>query len=235
MDHKPAVLLIHGYGVRSSFWDLLVEHFQSLDRFGKIQAMSLDVSVLDHGVEQVAEAARQLHGETGSKVILLGHSLGGAYGALAAQKLEPSQLAGLVALSSPYGEKKPTPSLIFWLIKRRLLPGWLVRGSFFSPYTPVPLQKRLFNNASPEKGEVLDQLSWSHWFHQDRVTALPCPTLVIASQGDKLVHWTASRSLAEALEADFILAPPEKAWGHNDWVVLGDASDFVTQTIIDRL
>src|SRR5690349_14864368 len=103
MSYFP-ILCVHGYGVRAFFWDEFKKNAGSagLD----VATVDLKLVNIESAVDEVIDFVRTLSAEKKSPIVLMGHSLGGILSALAARDLGPDVLAGLIVISSPFGEKK---------------------------------------------------------------------------------------------------------------------------------
>ena len=102
--HSRPLLLIHGYGVRSYFWNALQPHLA--EQFHPIETPDLELPDVESGVALVGDACRALRHQASQPVVLVGHSLGGILAALAARDLASDTVSHLVVIASPYGHRR---------------------------------------------------------------------------------------------------------------------------------
>jgi pimeloyl-ACP methyl ester carboxylesterase len=220
------VLALHGYGVRGNIWELLGSELSS--GFGPFRAPDIDASDPDDLQARAVTEISSFSNEIGGPVLVIGHSLGAVVAALAANRLGTSAVSGAVLIAPPFGTRDTVPGPVLrFLLRTRLLPPALIRPRFFSAHTPKEIQKRIFREAVPEK-PGLQQLTTSRtWFHTPLLTRpLPVPTLVVASESDRIVPISQSRSLAEAISAPIEIFPAERGVGHDDF--------FASQAIVSE-
>jgi pimeloyl-ACP methyl ester carboxylesterase len=211
------VLFLHGYGVRGGIWMPLRKELEG--RSGPVAAPDLDASDIEQLQTLAVTRASEFSREVGGPILLVGHSLGAVIAALTANRLGRSAIAGAVLIAPPYGtrEKGVSPVLRF-LLRHRLLPPALIRPRFFSPHTPLETQKRVFREAVPEAPDLQKITFEQTWFHTALLAKpLPVPTLVIASEGDRIVSSDQSVRFARAIQAELELIPAERNVGHDDF------------------
>ncbi len=210
------VVLLHGYGVRSAFWEPAHEVFQS--HFEDVLVPDIEMNDLRTMLDWTASYVTERAGEIGKPVYLVGHSLGGALAAVTAARLGLSVVAGFAAIAAPYGDRHVS-ALLRFLIRYRLIPGFLARGRFFSDLTPKHVQKRMFATAVPETPELQDALFAPRYFHTDMLTAPAAqPAIVIASACDRVTAAAQSSALAHALGASLHEFGAEREVNHNDYI-----------------
>ena len=163
------LILLHGYGVRSFFWEPIKTFFES--KFPQIYVPDLQMDsptvLLKTSLEYV-QSIQQNHPD--DEIFLVGHSLGGAVAFLVAQELGPDVVKKVVLIAVPYGEQKvPFKSLTRFLIKYRLIPNFFSRPKFFSKNTPKAVQKRMFKQVVPESDAMIDEVLKEKFFYTDMV------------------------------------------------------------------
>lgn len=210
-------IFLHGYGVRGGIWDTVRAELGS--DAGANAAPSLDANDVDELVTLARGRVRRFSLEVDGPVLVVGHSLGAALAALVAQDPGASVVAGAVLIAAPYGERDEIPGpLLRFLLRYRLIPPALLRPRFFSSHTPVALQKEVFANAVPEAPALRELTVQKRFFHTDRLTGpLPVPSLVVASECDRIVPARLSRELADVLGSRLELLPASEGIGHDDF------------------
>lgn len=223
------VVLVHGYGVRSSFWEKLQPQ---LEQAGfRVVAPDLAGDSPVDLAEQVAHIARDA--STDGPVALVGHSLGGILCAMAALRAPAELVSHLVVIASPYaGRAKSVGPIIKFLIRFRLLPPALIRPRFFSSATSRADQKRWFARAVPESAALQQVLFGTDWFPVGELSRPSRrPALAISSDADRIVDAEATGALAAALGAVEHRFPRERAVGHNDFAASDTVSAEVSRVI----
>lgn len=224
-------LLLHGYGVRGGTWDSVRASLGA--RAGVVSAPDLEAESIDRLVTIARGRVRRFSLEVDGPVLVVGHSLGGVLAALAA--LEPGRpvVAGAVVIAAPYGERENAPGPIMsFLLRHRLIPPGFIRPRFFSSLTPIDIQREVFANAVPEAPALREITVSRRHFHTDLFTdRLPVPSLVIASESDRIVPAAQSRAFAEVLGAEKLILPPEEGVGHDDFF----AAPAVARRVADAI
>lgn len=209
------LLLFHGYGVRGWFWDRFRDALAANGL--EAQAPDLDFSTVTAAIDDARRRVEAANAEAGP-VTLIGHSMGAVLSAITARDLGPQVIERAILIAPPWGERGSTPPLVTWLIRRRLLPGFLIRGRFFGRHTERAEQVRIFGKAVPESEALMDAVFAPRWFH---VPLLPGRiagnVTVVASEGDRVVPAGQSRAMAERIGARFHLIPAAEGVGHNDF------------------
>ncbi len=209
------LLLYHGYGVRGWFWDRFRDALAA--RGQQAAAPDLDFSTLTSAIDDARRRVEAAHA-AGGPVTLVGHSMGAVLAAITLRDLGPKVIERAVLIAPPWGERGSTPPIVTWLIRRRLLPGFLIRGRFFGRHTDRAEQARIFGKAVPESEALMDAVFAPRWFH---VPLLPGPVsgdvLLVASEGDKVVPAAQSRALGERIGAKIHVIPAAEGVGHNDF------------------
>ncbi|TVR90406.1 MAG: alpha/beta hydrolase [Spirochaetaceae bacterium] len=213
------VVLLHGYGVRGSFWRYLKPVLA--ERFEKVRAPDLEMSTLETMTSSTSSYCRTLAHSTGQRLILVGHSLGGVLAAIVAQELGADVVDRVVIIAAPYGEhrmSKVGAAITRLLIRFRLIPDAVARRRFFSDNSPTERQKTLFAEAVPESAELQNMLFAPVWFHtKSLVSPLPVPSLVIASEFDKVVPYTQTLQFAEVLSSQTRIFAVQEQVAHDDF------------------
>jgi predicted alpha/beta hydrolase family esterase len=210
-------LLFHGYGVRSGTWNTVRAALG--DRAGAVAAPDLDADTVDDLIALARGRARRFSLETDGPILAVGHSLGGILAALVAQNPGAPVVAGAVIIAAPYGERENAPGpLTRFLLRHRLIPPALLRPRFFSSQTPPDLQREVFANAVAEAPALRELTVQPRHFHTDLFTGpLPVPSLVIASEADRIVPASQSRAFAEVLGSETLILPARERVGHDDF------------------
>ena len=207
--HVPPLLLIHGYGVRSYFWNALQPHLA--EHFHPVEAPDLELPDVESGVAIVADACRTLRARFSQPVVLVGHSLGGVISALAARDLAPDAVSHLVVIASPYGHRVGR-AFGPW-VRLRFAFGFIgrdeLRDRFFGPQVPETIQRALFDSPANESAELKALGRRSRWFHTGAFPAgVPQRALAIGSAADQIVHINETREFAEELHARMVTFRP---------------------------
>ncbi|MFP4373600.1 MAG: alpha/beta hydrolase [Spirochaetaceae bacterium] len=211
------LLCLHGFGVRGYFWDVIKPHLENVYARVVTPDLRMDTieTVLDSGRRLTEQSAR----EDGAPVAIIGHSLGGVVGALAARDLGPATVDRVVLVAPPFGERGEVPGpFLRFLLRHRLIPDFLSRPRFFSSETPTSIQKSIFKRAVDESPELKELLFRPKRFHTDLFDGpLPVPTLVVASEADRIVPVRESLEFAERLGAATEVYAAARGIGHDDF------------------
>lgn len=214
----PPVLLLHGVCSTGATMHVLADAFR--DRGYRVLAPTLaaqrrtDVWALDGSLarltlsallDEARSQARALAEDSGEKPVIVGHS-NGALLALAIAGLNEARAIGLVAPAPPPSVPGPPLWLRRMLFARVFGRGWEARAVRFRPRWPftgeVPgsaLAGTLCPDSGPAMAEVLALARGGPF---DPAPPQPCPTVVIAGAGDRLVPTALTRSLAQRYGAD---------------------------------
>jgi pimeloyl-ACP methyl ester carboxylesterase len=159
--------------------------------------------------------------------------MGAVLAAIAARDLGPGVVLAAVLLAPPFGERESVPGpFLQFLLRRRLLPPFLVRPRFFSANTPRRLQRAAFRAAVPEAPAIQALTFEKRWFHTDYFTEpLAQSALVIASEADRIVPVEQSVRFAEAIGARQHIFPAAEDVGHNDLCM----SPSIVPGIVERI
>ena len=223
------LVLLHGYGVRSFFW----EPMQTvLNEHGIANvAPDLDMASVEDGLRQISDIVAAVRENRGEPVTLVGHSLGGVLAALAGKRMGPSAVARVVVLSSPFGRNRrgPLAPLLRLALATGLLPPDAVRPRFFGPAIPTERQRALFDRAVREQ-PGLRSLPWQReWFHSRSFpNGLEQPSVVIASAADRVVPAAQTRAFAAAIGAVYHEFPASEQIGHDD---LGVSTEIARRVV----
>ncbi len=223
------VILVHGYGVRGSFWDKLKP---------RLEQSGISVIAPDLAGDSPEDLAKQIEAlvrreSPGAPVMLVGHSLGGILCSLVASRVDTAIVSHVAVIAAPFGgrARKLNP-IVRFLIRFRLLPQFLVRPRFFSAATAKADQKRWFARAVPESPRLQSVLFAEGWFPAEAFSSpLSQRTLVIYSEADRIVEASATAEFARALGAEELVFPLRRAVGHNDFA----ASDGVADEVAGEL
>ena len=214
---RPAgAVLLHGYGVRSYIWTPFREAAGST--LGTIALADIDAESLSDLITRAKARVRRHSLECDAPVLVVGHSLGGVLAAISARDLGPEVVSAVVMLAPPYGERRRVPGkLLQFLLRHRLIPPFLLRPRFFTAHTPRGVQRAVFKAAVPEAPAIQALTFEPRWFHTELLTEkLAQPSLVIASEADRVVPHEQSKVLAEVIGARFHLFPEAMNVGHDD-------------------
>lgn len=205
------ILLLHGYGVRSYFWDRLRPELSK--RFSTVVAPDIDADSFGSYVEEVERLALVQQ----PPVSLVGHSLGALVAAAAALRLGADVVSHAVLLAPPGSSSERMGPVMRFLLRNQLIPQFLVRPRFFEQ-TPVAVQKRIFDRAVVESPALQDDI---YVRRAELVEGLhgpmPQPALVVCSDADRIVPAGQSASLAERLGAGLHRFSAEDRIGHDDY------------------
>lgn len=210
-------LFFHGYGVRGGTWKSVQAALGA--KTGPTRTPDLSAATREELVELAVENARAFSSDENAPVLLAGHSLGSVLAALVAQRLGPAVVAGAVLIAPPYGDRENLPGpLMRFLLRRRLVPPFLLRPRFFSSHTPIEIQKEVFANAVPEAPALREMTLSTRFFHTDLFDGpLPVPSLVLASRCDRIVPAHQSESFGRLLGSEIVMLGEEDGVGHDDF------------------
>ncbi len=203
MSKSPAskespLLCLHGFGVRSWFFDPFVQLFAS-ERV--VHAPDLYERTILGRVRQGGEALKQLEEISRKQAIVVGHSLGGVVGAILASK-NPQTIAGLILISTPFDGRQGSRlflGLQKFLIKRDLIPDRIAMSWFFSDVTPRETQISFFKKIVPEPPTLIDETFLPILPHSTILPSIKIPTLCIGSRDDKVVSVSQMEKVAKAI------------------------------------
>lgn len=226
---ETTIVLVHGYGVRGSFWEKLQPKLMLHGH--RVVAPDLSGDSPFDLADRLESVARE-QAATG-RVALVGHSLGGILCALVAGRVGPAVVSHLVVIASPFaGRAKSVGPVVKFLIRYRLLPPALIRPRFFSRATSRSDQKRWFARAIPESPALQQVLFGTDWFPTAELSRkLVQPALAVYSEADRIVEAAATRQLAAAIGAEEYRFARDRGVGHNDFAASDAVSDEVAGTI----
>lgn len=228
--NEHTVILVHGYGVRGSFWDKLKPR---LERSGtRVLAPDLAGNSPGELADQIETLARAESG--GRPVMLVGHSLGGILCALVASRVNTGVASHVVVIAAPFGgrARKLNP-LVRFLIRFRLLPQFLVRPRFFSAATSKADQKRWFARAVPESPALQSVLFGDGWFPAEAFSSPPRQrALVVYSEADRIVDAAATAAFTRALDANELVFERARGVGHNDFAASDGVVDELARALL---
>jgi pimeloyl-[acyl-carrier protein] methyl ester esterase len=222
--NQTPLLCLHGFGVRGWFFDPIRSHFKQ-ER--TISTPDLYERTISGRLAQAVEELTSISASTKSKVIVMGHSLGGVIGSILASKF-PKKIAGLVLIATPFdgrGGNRLSIGIQKFLVKRQLIPDSLAMGLFFSNVTAKETQKAFFEKVVPEPPALIDEIFLPELPHVKILPKISVPTLCLGSRDDKTVsfHQMEKLSLAipkvtlwltEDLNHSELLHGPESATAH---------------------
>lgn len=191
---------------------------------------------VDEGVTTVVAEIDRTAEAYGTPVAVIGHSLGGVVASLAVRDLPQAIASHLVVIASPYGNR--VGRAFGPLMRLRLALGLVgnteMRRRFFGRRVPDSLQREVFAAASAESRELRALARASRWFHTGAFPAgAGRPTLVVASEADRVVHVRETLEFGEELGAERHLFPRSDGVGHDDFGVWPPAAQ-PTATAIAR-
>ncbi|MEX2444122.1 MAG: alpha/beta hydrolase [Alkalispirochaeta sp.] len=228
-----SLILIHGYGVRSYFWNALRPHLAAY--FDPIETPDLELPDIESGVAMVTNACRTLRRRSSQPVVLVGHSLGGILAALAARDLEPETVSHLVVIASPYGHR--VGRAFGPILRLRFTLGVIgkdkVRRRFFGPAVPEDVQRSIFDSPADESAELKALGRRKRWFHTGEFPhGVPQRALAIGSAADRIVHIDETREFAEELNARMVTFPSSDRIGHDDFGVWDPSAEQTAREIV---
>lgn len=211
------LLCLHGFGVRGYFWEVIKPHLESV--YDRVLTPDLQMDTIATVLESGRRLAQEAAGEDRAPVAIMGHSLGGVVGALAARELGPPAVDRVVLVAPPFGEKAEVPGpLLRFLLRQKLIPDFVSRPQFFSSQTPASIQKSIFKRAVDESPELKALIFQPKRFHTDLFDGpLLVPTLVVASEADKVVPVHESLEFADRLGAATAVYGARRKVGHDDF------------------
>ncbi len=214
-----SILCLHGYGVRSWFWDRV---YTELTRRGH-RVITPDLQMRSMS-ELMADVDRLITENAPS--VVLGHSLGAA---MAVRNLD-HRLRAAVLLAPPAAARaNSTSGLTLFLLRHHLIPHFVLRRRFFRT-TQLSDQKRIFDDAVRETPELQEAVFRGDALVKELRPA-DVPVLVIGSEADAVIPVNESRHIAEALEGEIHVFPKNLRIGHNDLVTSVDGSSRVCELI----
>lgn len=223
---KPAVLCVHGYGVRGYSWQWL--RGALAQDTAVVETPDLNMGSIDAMIADARERVQELAARQDGPIALVGHSLGAAILSILTQEKLPERVKGAILIAPPFGQQAAPGPIMSFLLQKQLIPQFLVRPRFFSRKTPKARQKEIFNHAVPESDKLRDSVFAAQWFHNDKLTGKSSvPALVVASDADKVVSSGQSKELAERIGAETWISPQSDNIGHDDYLA--------APLIVDRL
>lgn len=226
------LIFLHGYGVRGYYWEGIKPFFES--KFAQVFNPDLQMRDINLLIKSTKKYISDIVNKYDTTVYLIGHSLGGAIGALVCQDLG-SAIHKFAGIAVPYGEQQITfKKFTRYLVRHQLIPGFLSRPRFFSKQTPKSVQKSLWKRNVLESEKLQDILFSDQWFHTKLLNgALDQDSLVIASESDKIVSWEQSQEFANKIGAKYYYKfKREQNVGHNDYITAPIISQEVAERII---
>jgi pimeloyl-ACP methyl ester carboxylesterase len=226
-------LFLHGYGVRGGTWDTVRAALGT--RVGLTAAPDLSAENVDELVRLARDYARELADKADGPILAVGHSLGAVLAALVALEPGSPTVTGALLIAPPYGENRDAPGPIMrFLLAKQLIPQALIRPRFFSHQTPIRIQREVFDNAVNEAPGI-QELSFSkRFFHTDLFTErLPVPSMVLASEADRVAPASQSRRFGEVLGSEIEILPQSEKVGHDDFFASPDVARRTADIVAD--
>lgn len=223
MIEQP-LFLVHGYGVRRSFWSALTEEL-SQDTT-TVYAEDVDLPTIAERVEAVTRRAREIAAEHGPAV-LIGHSLGGVLVALAARDLPADVVSHVVVIAAPFGDR--VGRAFGPLFRLRLAVGLVgkreIHNRFFGPTVPAETRDWLHARTAGESAEIRALSRQRSWFHTTQFpNGIQHPALMIASEQDRIIDVMETEQFADAVGAEMVRFRRSEQIGHNDFGVYPPAA-----------
>lgn len=214
---KPAILCVHGYGVRGSSWQWLRGALAK--DTATVETPSIQMDTIETMISDTRNRVQDLAARHDGPIGLVGHSLGAAILSILTQEKLPDRVKGVILISPPFGEQAAPGKIMSFLLQKQLMPQFLIRPRFFSKKTPKARQKEIFDNAVPESDQLRDSVFTAHWFHNEILTKeSSVSALVVASDADKVVPSWQSKELAERIGAETWISPQSDNIGHDDYL-----------------
>ncbi|MGE8655850.1 MAG: alpha/beta fold hydrolase [Achromobacter sp.] len=249
--HGPfTIYLLHGaYGSRQYFRDLIATLAGQGYRVVAWDAPGYGLSELPspYSIEMAASACADLVAATGTRTnVLLGHSMGGIIAPLAAVKLGPERVQGLVvsATVGSFSSKSKEDQRVF--LEERIAP--LAQGKTLSaaaepllrtmlaPGSSGPLVDRVLRVAMATRSETFVAAINAIVDYQGApaLARVAVPTLAIAGELDTVGQPEQMRALAQAIPgAEFVSVPAAAhyAWAEQPAVFNHALLDFLARRV----
>lgn len=229
------LIFLHGYGVRGNwFWEPIKTFFES--KFAQIYTPDLQMDDISTLIDSTKTFIYDIANKYDTKIYVIGHSLGGVVGTLACQDLGVKVIDKFAAIAVPFGDQNiPFKSLVRFLVRYRMIPGFISRPRFFSKHTPKEIQKVLWKKIVQENQAIQNLvLGADKWFHTDLIKQhLTQESIVFASEADKVVPWHGTKLFSERIGANLVLFPRNRNIKHNDFIASPMISQEIAEKIID--
>lgn len=224
------VYLLHGFGVRSFFWDLLRPRLS--ETFDSVLAPDVDAESFDAYCTAIEEAAIERRDSDGEPVCLCGHSLGALVAAAVAHRTGKAVVDRVILIAPPGSSTATAVSPVLrFLLRNRLIPSFLIRPRFFAQ-TPASVQKRLFERAVVEPDGLQDDVYLRRTeLVKELAHPLPQAGLVLASDADQIAPSEDSVRLAHELGAEVHRFSREERVGHDDYAT----APAVVRAVAERI
>jgi alpha-beta hydrolase superfamily lysophospholipase len=225
------LLCLHGFGVRGYFWEVIKPHLEGV--YERVLTPNLQMDTIETVLESGRRLAQEAAGEDGAPVAIIGHSLGGVVAALAARDLGPPAVDRVVLVAPPFGEAAEPPGAVLrFLLRHKLIPDFLTRPQFFSSQTPARIQKSMFKRAVDESDELKSLIFQPKRFHTELFDApLPVPSLVVASEADRVVPARESLEFAERIGAATEVYEARRTVGHDDFTCAPNIAEELARRV----
>ncbi|MHA1917837.1 MAG: alpha/beta hydrolase [Candidatus Ranarchaeia archaeon] len=191
------LFMIHGFGVRSWFFDPLKKIFANRVVF----TPDLYENSIEGRVQQVIDLIKK-NTSKGEKVILIGHSLGGVISVIVSSRLK-EKIVGLILIATPAeGMKLSKLSRSFQkiMVKKQLIPDKVAMSKFFSLITSMEVQKSFFDQVNVESDNLIDEIFEEKYPHSELLEKISVPTLCLGSKDDDIVNFTNLEKIAKSIQ-----------------------------------
>ncbi len=229
--HPYTILFIHGFGAGSHYWRALEEHFA-----GSYNTVALDLKGFGYSakpkdgnyrVSDQADLVKAFIEEKNlSKVILVGHSMGGAVALLTKFTLKPDLVKGLILIdNASYGQKLPdfihllkTPVLNTLgpaLVPDRLVVKQMLKKVFYDDrhITEEMIRQYTTYLKTPGAYQALRETA-KHIIPDniddiiDQTVNLDIPVLIIWGENDQVLALSSGQRLHQDIkDSEFVIIP----------------------------
>ncbi|HEX6596589.1 MAG TPA: alpha/beta hydrolase [Acidimicrobiales bacterium] len=235
-EGAPTVVLLHGWTLSADL-NWFSGGYEVAARHGRVLAVDLrghgrglrsdQPFSLEAAADDVAALIRQLDA---GPAVLVGYSMGGSIGMLAAER-HPDLVAGLVLASCALQWRSSLYERLVWLGMG--LTEYVLRFGAPSGITDRYLRHAVEQSpdldgyegwvkAEARRGDASDighaAKALAKFDATELVSRISCPAAVVVTVRDNLIRWRRQRDLAEALDAHVV----EVDGHHNAWLVMPD-------------
>ncbi len=210
--HGPPLVCVHGAGGSHEYWGYQLRDLSSI---GHVAALDLpghgrsDGAGATHVATYSAALVAALDALEYDRVILLGHSMGGAV-ALWTALQAPARVAGLALVST--GARLPVmPALFDYLEQGRVAEAVesIIQRSFgrATPPEPRAAARQMFLRTPPSVLSA-DLHACASYRVQERLGAIACPTLVLCGDEDAVTPLKFSHTLHQHIAGATLAVVP---------------------------
>lgn len=226
------LFLLHGYGVRSFFWDELRAKLDG--SFAEVVTPDIEAQSFHAYCEEVERLLVARREEDGEPSAVAGHSLGAVIAAAAARTVGEEVTSRVVMMAPPgTGESSQVGPVLRFFLRHRLIPDFMIRPRFFVQ-APTAVQKRLFQRAVVESPGLQDDVYQRRAALVEEIASpLAQPSLVITSDADQIVPSDESVALAERLGARVHRFSQGERVGHDDYGTAPAVVSAVANLIVE--